>query len=170
MSIAEATIRDFNAEAELSRRLLEAVPDDQFAWKPHEKSMSLGQLAGHIAEAPSWVMAMGEDNFNWDPENTEYTPFMPTSTDELLETLEQNTDACREFLEGRSDEFMSADWSMTMGEQTLMAGERDAMIRSTILHHIAHHRGQLTVFLRILDVPVPPTYGPTADNPEPMSP
>ena len=165
MTIAEAITRDFNLEAAHSKAVLEAVPEDQLAWKPHEKSMSLGELAGHIAEAPSWVEAMEGDHFDFAVDMGDYVPFSPKTTQELLETLRSNTASFARFLEGRDDEFMSASWTMSAAGQEIATMPRDAAIRSILIHHISHHRGQLTVYLRLLGVEVPRTYGPTADHP-----
>jgi uncharacterized damage-inducible protein DinB len=165
MTIAESILRDHEAEAAFSRALLAAVPEERFSWKPHEKSMSLGELAGHIAEAPSWVEAMGTESFDFAALGEEYAPFAPSSSPELLETLDSNTAAFRRFLADRDDDFMSAEWSMSAGEHEIVREPRDAAIRSILLHHVSHHRGQLTVYLRLLGVEVPRTYGPTADHP-----
>ena len=165
MSIAEAVVRDFNSESEHSKNLLGAVPEDKFGWKPHESSMSLGQLAGHVAEAPSWVQAMGGESFDMaDAGGGDYEPFVPTSREDLLATLEENQKGFVEFLDGRDDDFMTATWTMTSGGKQMMSMPREAAIRSVLIHHVSHHRGQLTVYLRLLGVAVPPTYGPTADH------
>ena len=164
MSIAQAILRDFDYEADLSRRLLAAVPEGDLDWQPHEKSMTLGSLAGRVAEAPTWMESMGTDAF--DPEDGaggEYTPFVPADAAELSRTLEENLERFRSFLDGRDDEFMTATWTMSSGGEEILSMPRDAAIRSILLHHVSHHRGQLTVYLRLLGVKVPPTYGPTAD-------
>lgn len=167
MTIAEAILRDFDVEAEYSRAVLDAVPDDRLAWKPHEKSMSLGELAGHVAEAPMWVQSMLEDHFDLaDAGGGDYRPFVPAGRDELLAALEENATIFREALDGRDDEFMQATWTMSSNGETVMTQPRDAAIRSIMLHHVSHHRGQLTVYLRLLGVAVPQTYGPTADYPD----
>lgn len=166
MSIAESIVRDFNNEAEHSRTLLTAVPGDKLDWQPHEKSMTLGALAGHVAEAPSWVNAMGEDHFDMaDADGGDYKPFVPSGAEELLDALEENVKGFGEFLNGRDDAFMTSTWTMSSGGKQILSMPRDAAIRAILIHHISHHRGQLTVYLRLLGVAVPPTYGPTADSP-----
>lgn len=168
MSIAELIVRDFELEAAHSKNVLEAVPEDRFDWKPHEKSMTLGQLAGHIAEAPSWVESMGTDSFDMADAggDGEYAPFVPASSQELLETQTANAAAFVRFLDGRDDDFMSANWTMMVGGETVVSMPRDGAIRAMLIQHICHHRGQLTVYLRMLGVSVPQTYGPTADFPK----
>jgi uncharacterized damage-inducible protein DinB len=169
MSIAEGVVRDFNLETEFSRRLLEAVPADKLDWQPHEESMTLGQLAGHVAEAPSWVFAMGELSFDMADagDGGEYVPFVPSNSGELMSTFEENAKGFGGFLAERDDEFMNETWTMSAGGKEILSLPRDAAIRSILIHHISHHRGQLTVYLRMLGVAVPPTYGPTADHPDP---
>ncbi len=166
MTIAEAIIRDFQGESAFSRSVLEVVPEDKYDWKPHEKSMSLGQLAGHIAEGPSWITSMGTDSFDFAELGDEYVPFVPADATELLEAQATNAKAFVEFLSGRDDDFMSAIWTMSAGGQEILSMPRDAVIRSIMIHHMSHHRGQLTVYLRLLGVEVPRTYGPTADFPD----
>lgn len=167
MTIAESILRDFDVEVGYTRKVLEAVPEERLGWKPHEKSMSLGELAGHVAEAPMWVQSMLEDRFDLaDAGGGDYRPFVPSRRDELEAALEENAAAFREALDGRDDEFMQAMWTMSSNGETVMSQPRDAAIRSIMLHHVSHHRGQLTVYLRLLGVAVPPTYGPTADYPE----
>jgi len=168
MSLAENLIADFNSESEFSRSLLAAVPEEHLEWRPHEKSMTLGALAGHIAEAPSWMHSMLTDRFDMtDVERGDYKPFVATNREELLATRETNAAAFNTDLMGRDDDFMTAIWTMSAGGHEIMSLPRHAAIRTIILRHISHHRGQLTVYLRLLGVPVPPTYGPTADVAEP---
>lgn len=165
MSISEAIVAEFEQEAKNTRKLLKAVPEGRFDWKPHDKSMSLGQLASHIAEAPSWVRSMMEPVFDFGAVAAEYKPFAPADPAELLEGFEKNAEAFSEVLSGKDDAFMRETWTMKNGDKVLMSAPRHAAIRNVSLNHILHHRGQLTVYLRLLDVPVPPTYGPTADHP-----
>lgn len=165
-TISEALVADFKQEAASSRSYLESVPLDRADWKPHEKSMSLGQLAGHIAEMGSWTDSMLEDEFDLEASAGDYRPFLPTSREELLAKFDENVAAFVECVEGRDDAMMSATWRMLMGGKPVMEAPRAVAIRSVLIHHQIHHRGQLAVYLRLLDVPVPPTYGPTADFPD----
>lgn len=165
MTLAATLIADFNQEAHKSRAMLEAVPEDRLAWKPHEKSMSLGRLASHIAETPTWHTSMLEEVFDFDAMMADYKPFEAADSAELLAAFDTNTADFVAAFEGRDDAFMRATWKGMSGGKELMAGERHAVLRDILIHHVIHHRGQLTVYLRLLDVPVPPTYGPTADDP-----
>lgn len=164
-SKAQSLIADMKQEGEFSRALLGAVPEDRFDWQPHDKSMTLGALASHIAETPSWLGSMMEDVFDFGAMMTEYQPFAAADPAELLAAFDRNLTEALAMLEGKDDDFMTGVWRGVKGDKELMAGPRGAMARSILVHHPAHHRGQLTVYLRMLDVPVPPTYGPTADFP-----
>jgi len=164
-SIAQSLIADMKQEGALTRAVLEAVPADKYDWKPHEKSMSLGTLASHIAETPSWLGSMMDDVFDFGALMADYKPFAAADQAELLAALDENLAGALALLEDKDDDFMSGIWRGVHGDKEVMAGPRGAMSRSILVHHAAHHRGQLTVYLRLLDVPVPPTYGPTADFP-----
>jgi len=164
-SIAQSLIADLKQEGAHSRAVLGAVPADRYDWKPHEKSMSLGTLASHIAETPSWLDSMMEDVFDFGLGMQDYTPFAAADQAELLAALDENLASAIALLEDKDDDFMSRVWRGVKGDKELIAGPRGAVARSILVHHAAHHRGQLTVYLRMLDVPVPPTYGPTADFP-----
>ncbi len=165
MSLAAALIADFKAEAKRTRSVLEAVPQDKLAWQPHDKSMSLGRLASHIAETPTWHESMIAEVFDFDVMMADYKPFAAADGAELLAAFEANNAAFIEAFEGRDDDFMSGVWKGLKSGQELMSGPRERVLRDILIHHVIHHRGQLTVYLRLLDVPVPPTYGPTADDP-----
>ena len=164
MSISAALIADFKSEASNTSKVLAAVPADRFDWKPHVKSMTLGQLASHVAENPMWAGSMMTAELDFLEMEKDYKPFAASSTEELVSTFEKNAAMLEQTLEGQSDEHMTGDWTMRKGDQVMMTQPRDAAIRSTIIHHAIHHRGQLTVYLRLLDVRVPGTYGPTADD------
>ena len=166
MSIAEALIADMKAEGAMSRAVLEAVPAEKYDWQPHEKSMSLGGLAGHIAETPTWLGSMMEDTFDFAADMGDYKPFVPADKSDLLAAFDENLASAIALLEGKDDDFMVGEWKGMKGDKELMVGPRSGIARMILVHHAAHHRGQLTVYLRMLDVPVPPTYGPTADFPD----
>lgn len=163
MPLSQALVADFKNESSNTRKVLEAVPEDRHDWKPHEKSMSLGRLAGHIAELPSLVPAVMDRELDFAAEI--YKPFIPTNRADLLRVFEQHVNGFEKAVAGRDDDFLSATWTLRYGQKVLMSLPRHAAIRTTAIHHVIHHRGQLTVYLRLLGVPVPPTYGPTADNP-----
>ncbi|MCP4202690.1 MAG: hypothetical protein GY769_12235 [bacterium] len=164
-SIAESLIADMKQEGKYSRAILGAVPADKYDWQPHEKSMSLGMLASHIAETPTWLGSMMEDVFDFGAGMKDYKPFAAADQEELLAAFDENLAGAIALLEDKDDEFMTRVWKGVKGDKELMAGPRGAVARSILVQHAAHHRGQLTVYLRMLDVPVPPTYGPTADFP-----
>jgi uncharacterized damage-inducible protein DinB len=163
MSLCKSLAAELQQEAKTTRRLLERVPEGSFGWKPHEKSMSLGRLAGHVAELPSLIVpALTQDELNFAAGN--FQPFIPSSTAELLEKFDHNVNAAAELLGSQSDERMNERWRLGSGEQTFFAGPRAAAVRVLALNHVVHHRGQLSVYLRLLDVPLPSIYGPSADE------
>jgi len=163
-SIQSTLVRDFTAESAKTRALLAAVPEAQLAWKPHEKSMSLGQLVGHLAETPTWLHAIVEgDEMDFEGMEESYQPFVPSSATELMQTFEKNVEQFLATMAEQEDAFLEQEWTMRKGAKVLMQQPREEVVRSIMLHHVAHHRGQLTVYLRLLGVPVPATYGSTAD-------
>ncbi|HWW74364.1 MAG TPA: DinB family protein [Pyrinomonadaceae bacterium] len=163
MSICESLAAELRQEAKTTRRILERVPEGSFDWKPHEKSMTLGRLAGHVAELPSLVApALTQDELNF--ASGAYKPFAPTSTAELLEKFDSTVNAAVELLSGQTDERMNDQWRLASGDQTLFTGPRVVALRALALNHVVHHRGQLSVYLRLLNVPVPSIYGPSADE------
>lgn len=164
MSIASALVSDLEEEAKNTRKMLAVVPEEKLAWKPHAKSMTLAQLASHLAENPAWISAMLEDEMDFGA-MADYRPFECKSRAELLETFDRNLRAGLDAIRGRTDAFLGTSWTMRNGPKVLMTARKDAAIRSTAIHHWIHHRGQLSVYLRQLDVPLPQTYGPTADDP-----
>lgn len=149
-------------EAGTTRRLLERVPEAHLTWKPHPKSMTLGQLAAHIANLPRGITDLALKL------ETE-APVVPLPGDlslpEILGILEQSVATAAERLAAWGDEGLAQTWRLTRGGQTVFEMPRAAVIRTILLNHWYHHRGQLTVYLRLLDVPLPSVYGPTADEP-----
>jgi uncharacterized damage-inducible protein DinB len=164
MTHSASLLSDFRREAGLTRPILAAVPEGKLDWQPHDKSWSLAKLAGHVAENPSWVGAMIEDEM--DVAAGGWEPFEPTSSQELLEVFDKNVKLVEDALEERDDAFLEGNWQMKHGDQVIMSQPKFEVIRQIVIHHFIHHRGQLTVYLRLLDVPVPSTYGPTADFPD----
>jgi uncharacterized damage-inducible protein DinB len=149
----------------VTRRLLERVPDGQFAWQPHPKSMSLGRLAEHLAELPQWVGAtVTQSSLDLAtarrPEG--YQP--PATRAAVLAMFDANVAAARGVLAGRSDAELMAPWSLLRGEQTVFTMPKAGVLRAFVFNHIVHHRGQLSVYLRLHDVPLPSIYGPSADE------
>ncbi len=163
MSLIEPVIAELQHEAATTRKLLERVPEDQFAWKPHEKSMSLGRLAAHIAELYTFTAPISTQD-ELDFATGSYEPFAPANVAELLEKFDQSVADSIEILKTQPDDRLLAAWRMRSGEQVFFEMPRITVIRSFMLNHIVHHRGQLSVYLRLRDVPLPPMYGPTADE------
>ena len=166
MLLSQALVADFKNESSNTRKVLEAVAEDRLDWKPHEKSMSLGRLAGHIAELPSLVPTIMEADLDFgSAAGAAYKPFIARNRAELLRVFEQHVDGFEKAVRAREDDFLSVTWTLRYGQKVLVSLPRHTAIRSMAIHHVVHHRGQLTVYLRLLGVPVPPTYGPTADSP-----
>jgi uncharacterized damage-inducible protein DinB len=166
MPIAELLLPEIEEEVQATRTLLERVPDGHWSWKPHEKSMSLSRLATHVAEIASWTAAILEqDEMDFmSPVMQEWAPREMESVSEILNELESAVGKCREIVTATSDEEFRKPWSMKMGDQVLMTAPTYIVFRRQVLNHLVHHRAQLGVFLRMLDVPLPMIYGPTADE------
>ena len=166
MSIAESVLPEFDQEMAATRKLLERVPEADADWKPHPKSMSMGQLAAHLANLLTWgVMTMDRTVFDMNPPGG--PPWTsPTFGNRAanLQTFDQNVIACRAALAGASDADYMVPWSLANKGQVLMTMPRVVCIRSFVLNHLIHHRGQMGVYLRLRDVPVPSVYGPSADE------
>ena len=154
---------ELEQESAATRRLLERVPADKLSWRPHPKSMSLGQLAHHVAGIPGRManLARGE---GFDVAGASFEAPEAGSTAELLPALDAGLASARELLLGLDDASAAAPWTMKHGERVVFSIPRVAMLRTMMLNHWYHHRGQLAVYLRILDVPVPATYGRSADE------
>jgi uncharacterized damage-inducible protein DinB len=160
---SKAFAEELRGESATTRRMLERLPADRLAWKPHEKSTSLGRLAGHITQLPVLLAAvLTQDELNFDPEVFDPAP-MPESVPGLLKTFDKNTADAIGLLNTLADDKLNHVWRLRAGEQVFMEKPRAAVIR-WVFSHIIHHRGQLSVYLRLLDVPLPPVYGPTADE------
>lgn len=162
--IAAALIAEIDEEQKAARACLERVPADKFDWQPHEKSMTFGRLAVHIAEMFGWVkltLTTDELDFAANPE----TPFEPQTTDDLVAYLEEQIAEARSQLAGTPDEAFQETWTLRMGDQVFFTLPKIVVLRTVILNHIYHHRGQLSVYMRLNDIPVPSIYGPSADTP-----
>jgi uncharacterized damage-inducible protein DinB len=161
MRIVDALLQELEREAQTTRRVLERVPDAHLGWKPHEKSMTLGQLALHIATLPAGVAEIAAQPFVQAPK---FTQASVTRAAELIPALEQAVARAKQLLGGMDDNAMAFSWRLMDGDRELLAVPRGALLRSIMLNHWYHHRGQLTVYLRQLNVPVPSIYGPSADE------
>ena len=166
MSISAALLPEFDHEVQVTRTCLERIPADKLGWKPHEKSMSLGELGSHIVNLLAWMpMTIDQSEFDVAPPGGEaFVPPQCASVEEMLETFDRDAAAARASLEKASDETLMAPWSLKKGGVEVMSMPRAACLRSFIFNHNVHHRGQLTVYLRLNDVSVPSIYGPSADE------
>ncbi len=166
MSLSEMIMPEFEQEMAHTRRTLERVPEEKFEWKPHEKSSSLGGLATHLANIPSWTTHTFEkEELDIAPPGA--PPFrmeQAKSTADLLAAFDKNVADARATLAGASDERWFGKWSLLSGGNTIMTMPRVAVMRGFVMSHLIHHRAQLGVYLRLLDVPVPAIYGPSADE------
>jgi uncharacterized damage-inducible protein DinB len=160
MTLAQTLLPEFDQEMATTRRLLERVPSDRADWKPHPKSFSLAHLAQLVAGMPGWFTGM-IDHPTIDLAKAEGYSNKPTET--LLEIFDDGVRRSRKAIENADDARFAEDWSLSRGGQVLMTQSRFMAVRTTV-SHLAHHRGQLTVYLRMLDVPIPSIYGPTADE------
>lgn len=167
MSVVATILAELKDEAAKSRAVLERVPMDKPDWAPHPKSMPLLRLAGHVAELHGWISYI-IDADELDFATFEYKPPMPKDTAELLALLDTNVAKSVASLERCSDEELERDWTLRAGPTVFFTRRKDLTVRDTTLSHVVHHRAQLGVYLRLLDLPVPPTFGPTADDPAGM--
>ncbi|MEQ1947073.1 MAG: DinB family protein [Bryobacteraceae bacterium] len=162
MPISAALLPEFDHEMATTRRCLERVPDDKFAWKPHDRSMELGRLASHLAEMPTWaVAAFAKDTLDL---ATEYSPFHAKSNAEVLAAFDRNVAAARVAIAAATDDAYMTNWSLVNGSTVMLTMPKIVVVRSFVLNHVLHHRGQLSVYLRMNDIPVPSIYGPSADE------
>ena len=163
MKITDALLPEFDQEMANTRKTLERIPEDKLAWKPHEKSMTLGRLAGHVAELPGFgTTTIQTDSLNLSA--GEYKPLVPTSRAQVLEAFDKKAAEARAAIAGASDEHLMKPWSLEFGGKTMFTMPRAAVLRTMMLSHLIHHRAQLGVYLRLNDIPVPSIYGPSADE------
>jgi uncharacterized damage-inducible protein DinB len=160
MSLSEMFLPEFDQEMATTRRLLERVPSERGAWKPHEKSFSLGHLAQLVSWMPGWITnALQETRLDL----SGAARYSQEKTEDLLAGFDRNVKEAREALAAASDADFQVPWSLTSGDRVFFTLPRVAVVRQTI-NHLVHHRGQLSVYLRMVDVPLPSIYGPTADE------
>jgi uncharacterized damage-inducible protein DinB len=161
--IGETLVSEFREEAAITRRVLDRLPAEKLSWQPHAKSMTLGQLANHIAMIPGNLSRMTQAD-SFDASQANFAPPQPKDKQEIQATFEQSVKFAEEYLGGLTDQKASAPWSMMMKERTIFTKPRAGVVRTIMLNHWYHHRGQLSVYLRLLDVPVPVIYGRSADE------
>ena len=162
MALIDGMLQELEQETQTTRRVLERVPDHQLAWRPHGKARTLGELALHVAMVPGGVAELVAS-----PSPAQAPQFVdpsPTSASELIPALDESIAKARKALGGMDDATLMATWRLMQGDRELFATPRIAILRSVMLNHWYHHRGQLTVYLRQLDVPIPSIYGPSADE------
>jgi len=162
MKVNELLLPHFDQEIQNSRRILEVVPEDKFGWKPHEKSMSLGRLASHVAELPDFLKTIIQTQ-EMELTTSGMKPFSPATRTEMLAGFEKKAAEARLAIANASDEHLAKSWKLTFKGQEVFAGVRNLLLQTTICHQ-AHHRGQLTVYLRQNQVAFPGVYGPSADE------
>lgn len=166
MPIIDVFLAELDHEAATTRRLLQRMPEDEVDWRPHERSMTLGRLCGHIAELPVWGrVVLVEDGFDVATSGERgYETFVARDRAGLLERFDDAVAAMRKSAQGYPDERMRDTWTLANGEQVIFSTPRAAALRGFVFSHLVHHRGQLSVYLRLLGVPVPSIYGPSADE------
>ncbi|MHC4431509.1 MAG: DinB family protein [Planctomycetota bacterium] len=161
--MTDALVAELEQEAQTTRRMLERVPFDKLEWKPHPKSMTLGELALHVATTPgNFAKLLSGDSI--DVEGVDYQAPVPASGAELLSALDASTAAAKEFLGQLDDQSATTVWRAVRGDKELLSAPRIALVRSMMFNHWYHHRGELVVYLRELEVPIPAIYGPSADE------
>ncbi len=165
MRMIDPLLMEFDRESSTTRKVLSRVPGDKLSWKPHAKSYSLGQLAGHLAGLPHWIAgSLLPGDFDMAKGGGDLSPKEPASVEALLKTFEESFAAAKAAMAQLDDARAMGPWTLRHGAKVIMEMPRIAFVRTILLNHLIHHRGQLTVYLRLLDVPVPAIYGPSADE------
>ena len=163
MTLSAAFIAELRHESSMTRKMLERVPMEQKDWRPDPKSMSLGRLATHIAEIPRWVPGI-IDADEFDFATADFKSHVASGSEELMDIFQGKLDLAIERISAANDEELNKTWTVKRAGQTLMASPKKVALRGWVLSHFIHHRGQLSVYLRLLGVPVPGMYGPSADE------
>jgi uncharacterized damage-inducible protein DinB len=162
MNLSQALLAEFDQEMASTRKVLERIPMDKYDWQPHTKSFSIGKLATHLAQIPGWGTVTAQTS-----ELDFAQPFEqpnPRTTEELLAFFDQNATEARAALAGMSEEEFGKPWTLRAGEKVFFTAPKAMVLRSFVMNHLVHHRAQLTVYMRLNDVPVPALYGPSADE------
>jgi uncharacterized damage-inducible protein DinB len=163
MTIAQTLLAEFEDQAPITRRYLERLPEDKLTWKPHEKSMTAGQLAYHLAFVPGGVVRFVQSNPAQAPDFAGFP--QPASRQEILKAFDESISAVRDLLPKLNDASMNETWRMVSKEREVLAQPRGHFLRDVMLSHWYQHRGQFAVYLRLLNVAVPASWGPSADEP-----
>ena len=165
MSITSSLLPEYDHEMGTTRRLLERVPEAEFEWKPHDKSMSLGQLADHLSNLTGWAnIIISSTTFDLASVGLDRKPKNPASRDAVLARFDEKVAAARAELASKTDAELLAPWTLKSGTQEVFTMPRLSAIRSFVLNHTIHHRGQLSVYLRMHDITLPSIYGPSGDE------
>jgi len=166
MTIGQSMLPEFDQEMQSTRKVLELIPDDKWNWKPHDKSGTVGWYVSHIATLPGWTtMTINTDELDYAPVGKpSFQPPKVENRKDALEVFDKESGEARAALSGISDADMMKGWTLLAGGQAIFTMPRIACIRGMVMNHLIHHRGQLTVYYRMLDVPVPGLYGPSADE------
>jgi uncharacterized damage-inducible protein DinB len=163
MTLVEALLPEFDREMGLTRRVMERIPDGHFDWKPHARSMTLGRLAEHLAQLPEWAaLTLTQDGAEMGPSPADHVP--PATRSAVLTLFDQNVVKARSALTGRTDAELMAPWRLTSQGKEVFTMPKATVLRTFVLNHLVHHRGQLTVYLRLQDVALPSIYGPSGDE------
>ena len=163
MNLIDGILGEYQHENAVTRRILERVPENHFDFRPHKKSMNLGNLSSHLAEIHTWIPDIVKQSvFVMDPAT--YKPYKASSRADLLREFDKNVAVATDAMKGMTNEQLLAPWTFQAGGQTVFTLPRIAVLGSFIIKHCVHHRAQLGVYLRLLDIPLPPSYGPTADE------
>src|SRR4051812_27248114 len=166
MTLAQMLLPEFDQEMKSTRKLLACVPDDKLNFKPHDKSMALGRLAGHVAELPNWAThTIKLQTLDITPKpGEEFKAYAAPSQEDLLKTFDKNVAEAREAIVGASDEHLGKIWKLIFQGNDVIAMPRAVVLRSVVMNHLIHHRAQLGVYLRLNDIAIPGMYGPSADE------
>jgi uncharacterized damage-inducible protein DinB len=165
MLLADVLTAEFSFESETTRKLLDRLPEDKLSWKPHQKSMTLGRLASHLAEIPEWAKTIvGEESYDMGAVDPGRESLQLGSRQEIVDLFQEKVKRFAEIVKGKDDALMVSNWQLKDGNQVLLDLRRVAALRAFVLNHSIHHRGQLSVYLRLNDVPLPAMYGPSADE------
>jgi uncharacterized damage-inducible protein DinB len=163
MSINKSILAELKHEAATTRKVLQRVPEDMFSWQPHEKSMTLQRLATHLADIHQWPILMVTQS-GYDFLKGGFKQGVYTTTEALVKDFDETLVSTSQVLENTTDDALEQVWTLSRGEHVIFSIPRKQALRSMFMNHIIHHRGQLSVYLRLLNIPVPSIYGPTADE------
>jgi uncharacterized damage-inducible protein DinB len=162
MSISATLLPEFDMEMANTRRTLQRVPTDKFGWQPHAKSFTMGKLATHLATLPTWTgVTLATSGLDL---SLPFDQPKPATTEEVLEVFDKNVAEARAALAGAADDVFFQSWTLKNGEHVIFTLPKVAVLRGFVVNHMIHHRGQMTVYLRLNDIPVPSIYGPSADE------